>query len=451
MAALLMHTRLAVVALGAALFALGCGRVRDDIGSGGSSAGAANNTGGSEGGLDGEMRSAGGSEGGLTGETRNAGGAAGGPGGDVGRGSGGETTATDGGGIVCPGTQVEIGGKCVTLGTVTPCGSSRSSGFPGDTQCIEAPAQALGMQLHFGPKDYSDPDEVSKFVLAPAATDSKCMFMKTPNATPVHVKEWHARVRPGAYEAILFGGGTPRPDSTGPDSCLNGGSAGSAFVSVAGTDLDLSLDGGDPELKGAAMSVDAHTQVAFDVIMANISDAPILVEAWLNGLYAEEAAVTMEVAPISWLGGLAMRIPPHTNQIVQSGASPGTTSCVATADTNLLALVGSTGLYTTHMAAYLERAGTSRTRIYESFGWRPPVRLYYNGAVQNPLPAPGAHTTGGPSGILPVHAGDAISWECSIENTTDGTLTFSNNPFTGELCNFYGVYGAGTKPWDCFF
>ena len=58
-------------------------------------------------------------------------------------------------------------------------------------------------------------------------------------------------------------------------------------------------------------------------------------------------------------------------------------------------------------------------------------------------------TTGGPSGILKIHAGDAVGWECGINNTTDATLIYSDNPVAGELCNFYGVYGPGTVPWVC--
>jgi hypothetical protein len=45
---------------------------------------------------------------------------------------------------------------------------------------------------------------------------------------------------------------------------------------------------------------------------------------------------------------------------------------------------------------------------------------------------------------------DAISWECAIENSTDTSLAYSDNPFTGEICNFYGLYaGAGSLAWNC--
>ena len=117
---------------------------------------------------------------------------------------------------------------------------------------------------------------------------------------------------------------------------------------------------------------------------------------------------------------------------------------------SVLALLGSTGSHTTHMAAYVERASDgSRTPIYESSDWSSPVRLYYDSVVKNPSADSGARITGGPSGILTIHPGDAFSWECAIDNTTDGSLTFSDDAFTGELCNFYGAYAGGTEPWSC--
>lgn len=388
------------LALGATLFVLGCGKVRDETGGTGGHAGRGTSSGGS----------------------------------------------LDAGEMACPGTEVRIGDKCVTLGTLTPCLRSPASGFPGDSQCLGVPDPSGGMQLHYGPNDYTDPDEVAKFVVAPGAFGPGCLFMTTPNAALVHLKEWHGRLRPGAFETLLFEAKTPQADSTDPGSC--GGSLAAPLVSMAGTDLDLSFDGGAPELAGAGMSLAARTPVSFNVLMFNTTDAPLLTEAWLNGLYAEEDAVDLEVAPISWLGGLGMNIAPHTNSTVRAGGASGMSSCVASEDMRLLALIGSTGSHTTHMAADVERAG-SRTRIYESFDWSEPKRLYYNTVVQNPRPDPSSLTTGGASGVFTLHSGDAISWECVIENTTSGRLTFSDDPIAGEVCNFYGVWGAGTKPWEC--
>src|SRR5262245_18576864 len=108
----LVKVRYAVVSLGLAILVLGCGRVRDEVSSGAGYAGAAGND-GKPGEPDGGLGD-GGSSGVLDGAVSGAGGSA----------AGGSITAG-----ACPGTQVRIRGKCVALGTVTPCSPSRSSGF----------------------------------------------------------------------------------------------------------------------------------------------------------------------------------------------------------------------------------------------------------------------------------------------------------------------------------
>jgi hypothetical protein len=44
-----------------------------------------------------------------------------------------------------------------------PCGLS--SGYPGDEYCILPPPAGKGIQIHFGPKSYTDEAEVAKYVL----------------------------------------------------------------------------------------------------------------------------------------------------------------------------------------------------------------------------------------------------------------------------------------------
>lgn len=443
-----MKTRGACL-FGVAALAIGCGKVKDsslDDGGVGPACKSRHPCGAMEGGaaLDGHAPTSPG-DGGAAG----AGGRGNGGGSPQGMGGTGAPSTSDGGGFACPGTQVSIDGHCVVLGTVAPCSKSPSSGFPGDGQCIEAPAATTGMQLHYGPKDYTDPDEVAKFTLAPGESNQQCMFMKTPNANAVHVKEWHARVRPGAYEAILYESDTQVPDSPGPEPCAKGSANANSLVSVAGTDLDLSMDGGAPEFAGAGERIDAHTQVFLSVNMWNTTDAPLLVEAWLNGVYSQEP-VQREVAPITWFGGLALNVAPHSTHVVRAGGS-GQNECRAPSDQSVIALVGSTGAHTTRMTAYVQRSGTmAPTRIYESYDWSAPVRLYYDSVVRNPVPDARSSTTGGVSGLLTLHPGDTVSWECAIDNSTDASLTYSDNPFAGELCNFYGLYAAGTEPWLCF-
>jgi len=74
--------------------------------------------------------------------------------------------------------------------------------------------------------------------------------------------------------------------------------------------------------------------------------------------------------------------------------------------------------------------------------------------IQNTPPNRTTKTPGSPiNGQLLVHPGDQFSWECEVDNKTDGTLTFSDKAYTGEMCNVFGMYAATTasKAWNCFF
>src|SRR5260221_7301942 len=76
------------------------------------------------------------------------------------------------------------------------------SGFDGDEACLVAPAPADGVQLHFGPKDYDDPDEVSRFVVAPGREVDWCYFTKLPNQTDLVYGQRHGSMRPGSHHFI---------------------------------------------------------------------------------------------------------------------------------------------------------------------------------------------------------------------------------------------------------
>jgi hypothetical protein len=54
--------------------------------------------------------------------------------------------------------------------------------------------------------------------------------------------------------------------------------------------------------------------------------------------------------------------------------------------------------------------------------------------VTNKAPDPATGGEGGWNGILDLMTGDKIEWTCDVNNTTDGTLRFTNNTYTGEMC-----------------
>jgi hypothetical protein len=52
------------------------------------------------------------------------------------------------------------------------------------------------------------------------------------------------------------------------------------------------------------------------------------------------------------------------------------------------------------------------------------------------------------TGILDVHDGDVLSWECHVVNDSDVGLRYVNEVKTGEMCNLWGV-SYGIDIYDC--
>src|SRR5690242_13845348 len=85
------------------------------------------------------------------------------------------------------------------LGVACP---THDTGFLGDAVCIEAPSAAEGFQLHYGPTDYDDPDDVSQFVLDPGQETNDCFFQVSPNEKGVYYGGYDLHMRPGSHHLI---------------------------------------------------------------------------------------------------------------------------------------------------------------------------------------------------------------------------------------------------------
>jgi hypothetical protein len=71
--------------------------------------------------------------------------------------------------------------------------------------------------------------------------------------------------------------------------------------------------------------------------------------------------------------------------------------------------------------------------VYQGYSWEEPLVLDYSSTVKNAVPGDSPNE-GGWSGILDTQPGDSFSWECHVVNKSNGTLLFSNNTYTGEMC-----------------
>lgn len=348
-----------------------------------------------------------------------------------------------------------------------PCDSSYHTDFPGDDLCLRPPPDGKGFQLHVGPTedDLSDPEKLTPWILPAGGFPGQgpdtnwCYYMKTPNDDMVFTAEYYAHMRPGSHHYIMFGvGNADIADSTAPDNCGLRDmqvASGANFLSGATREVQNATMFGDaPEDKGLGAPVPPHTQLNMNLHFVNITDHNVLMELWVNMIEKPADEVTNIVKAIEWLGGLGMRIPAHTSQTLKSP----TTSCASPTDIPEVRLLG----VTAHMHANTVRVSmfhqapdaTDRELIFDDFNWSEPTVWLFNSKLENPTPDRSASKSGATrSGVFNVTPQDKFSWECEVDNKTDGTLTFSDKAYTGEMCNIFGMYAAPTasKAWNCFF
>lgn len=343
-----------------------------------------------------------------------------------------------------------------------PCKNPISTDYPGDDLCLEPPTN--GFQLHVGPTDYTNPDEMNKWVLPPGGFPGQgpdvnfCYYMKTPNDSMIYTSEYYAHMRPGSHHYIMFGVGADVPDSNAPDSCAqrNAQIAGGAnFLSGATREVQNATMFGDaPEDEGLGSPIEAHKQLNMNLHFVNITDQPVLEELWVNMIEKPADEVTNIVKAMEWLGGLTMNIPPHQNQTLQSGNSKCTGPTIPEG-VRILGVTAHMHANTVRVSMYHQAPDASdKELVFDDFNWSEPTVWLFNSKIQNPMPDRDAMKSGSPkSGIFNITPQDQFSWECQVENKTDSTLTFSDKAYTGEMCNIFGMYASpkATSPWLCYF
>jgi hypothetical protein len=355
------------------------------------------------------------------------------------------------------------------VGKAEPC-ENYDSGWAGDEFCMKPPSN--GYQLHVGPTDYSNPDEVNKYVLPPggiSATDPRakvvgsgepdvnwCYNQKTPNDQPFYSNQYYSHMRPGSHHQIIFALGSSIPDSTAMDDCSSrdqGVIGGATFLAGATRAVqDAAMFGGAPEDARIASETAAHQQVSINLHFVNITDKPLVMEIWVNmiGIDFPSSEVQQFIKAIEWYGGVGMNIPPGTHTTLEAGGQ----SCQPPEDLRILGVTGHVHASTTRFAMYMQRQGdATKTQVFEDYNWEEPTVFRFNSTTTNAPPVPSSKTPGANvSGQLMVHPGDQFSWECEVMNNRSVNLTFSDRAYDGEMCNVFGMFASANPPgpWSCF-
>jgi hypothetical protein len=306
-----------------------------------------------------------------------------------------------------------------------PCGLN--SGYEGDEYCLLPPPEGKGVQIHFGPKNYDDPAEVEKFVLEPGEEFNSYGVVHIPTTEERWYNYVKLSMRPGSHHVInqVIQGQPAEGFTTGGQTCdatTVGGFTGTQTLILESPPQGIPA----PENEGLGRSLPGNASLCQNYHRYNFTDQPQLSEIWYNVWFVEEADITQRSSGVTVFAGPYAGIAPGAREIV-------TRTTTVDGDGRIISLFGHRHAATERFAVWL-----NEDLVYDSWDWVESRVFNYDSVTENPPPAPEAMTDGAVSGILEVKTGDAIKVECHVNNTTDQTLTFRNELYTGEMCILFG-------------
>ncbi|HET8936758.1 MAG TPA: hypothetical protein VFN67_25115 [Polyangiales bacterium] len=324
-------------------------------------------------------------------------------------------------------------------------GCAINSGYPDDHACITAPAPSEGIQIHIGPKNYNDPAEVAKFIMKPGEESSQCWTYRTPNTEDIFFQSYVLSGRAGTHHVLgsKLQGDLPIDQAFG--RCADtreGGEVVNLGPMPMATKAYMPRTHVAPENEHIAQRLPANVLAQADMHYYNFTDHDILREIWINLYTAPKEQITGEVLRIRGMGGFGwndMPIEPGTNMVYQY-------ECPIVGEGRILELLGHYHAHGVRFGASLKRKAGTPEKVFEMYSYEDPAGFEYNSVTKNPAFTQNA--AGAFSGILEVHDGDVLAWECHIINDSDTPLHYTNEVKTGEMCNLWG-HSFGIKQWDC--
>jgi hypothetical protein len=301
--------------------------------------------------------------------------------------------------------------------TANPCGLETQ--WKGDEYCILPPPDGEGFQVHYGPSNYDDPDEVAQYLIQPATDTNIFAAVTSGNTTDVYFYKRQYRMRPGSHHLIVSGAGTGSILGTGRRL---GGSQNAIKDNPVGEIPSENL--------GIGVPLAASSQLTLNLHHFNGTNEPLLREAWVNFWYVDPSTVTQEAKEI-FLWAQGTTVLPGAKATVRGKKT-------VTQDGRVLTMYGHRHSNNVRFSAYRTRDG-NREVIFDDYDWLEPAVFEFNSLTENPVPNPSARVAGGKSGILDLKVGDVLEWECDIENRRTEPITFGENEAaTSEMCILVG-------------
>lgn len=326
-----------------------------------------------------------------------------------------------------PGCSSDPGKGTGSLNQATnECGID--SGYEGDENCILPPDPAEGFQLHVGPSDYDDVNEVDSFLLDPGKETVDCYFLVAPNDHDLYNRQRQYRLRPHTHHLILK---TGDPAIEGWATCpdfLTGGNWGGSQTIVNDTGYgDIA-----PEDANYASLIPKNKPTAAELHYYNTGDAPILREGWVNFYEADPNHAWTPLNGIALIGLNGLVVGPYETKDLRWSAANSVEG------RRVVGVTGHVHSHTTRFTSWIVHQDDSREVLYELTDWSEPSGLRFNTVTDNPTVATDGVTEVGLSDQVFLAAGDRIEWECHVENDLSTTLVFANEALTAEMCILFG-------------
>lgn len=366
----------------------------------------------------------------------------------------GETDLSADGIPACGDDPAQQPDRCVDAQGALRC--KVDSGYAGDELALCDMDPSEGMVIHFGPTDYTNPDEVAKYVLPAGGEDEFCLRVNTTNTTQQFFDSYHGRMRPNSHHLIVTMPAThvendAEPWQCGPqviDRWLFGSQDPQIDVGV-GADPALPQPG-DPDY-GLAHDVPPNQTLLMDFHNVNATDHEELREAWASLKYVDPASVLVR-SDLIGLYNVGISVPPHTEMTTSRVRCDVPTNAAGEQQAVYVnVLTGHAHQRMERLSVWHDRLDGSHELVYETHDWAEPGNALYRDRVTNPiLPIPEGQVWGATSGYLQVLPGESLSFECQFNNTLDQTITIGETS-NDEMCNVFGDYFPSVGGmWNCF-
>jgi hypothetical protein len=342
--------------------------------------------------------------------------------------------------------------KCVDEWGAVRC--KVDTGYPGDELALCEPDPEDGMLIHFGPQDYTNPDDMSRFLLPAGSEEEFCLYVNTPNTATKYFSTYHGRMRPNSHHLIVTIPQEHHDTQTLPWKCgpqiRDRWLFGSQDPQIDVGHEEGLLSPEDPDY-GLAHDIPPATTLLLDFHNVNTTPDEMLREAWAVLRYMPEDEVRVKSDMIAFYQ-LRIDIPPLGQATTERlRCSVPRDASGAEQEVYLGLVTGHAHERLTRFSVWHDLLDNTSELIYETRDWVEPGNAVYRDAVANPaLPLEPGQAWGGKSGYVKILPGETVSFECEYQNNLNETVGFGETSHD-EMCNVFGHYfpSAGGM-WNCF-